>query len=239
MIPSGTVVAYVVVGATGYRVFTDMNGVSSVSQISDLNGGTAAGATADGGDNILYQAAPYVDYAGITFTMSQVPQWPNSNDPSVAPSLQFNYLNLWTNLQLNNGKMYAIEAVLTGTPNNMLSISFSPYNGSNQQTCNGYTTTGLPATSNSTSNTTVTTVTITNNSNLSGGNIAAVVICTIIGAVLCLICGICIMYAYTRDNDANRKAESNSINNPAAAKGTSYQSSNELSQLDSKTKSTV
>lgn len=191
------------------------------------------GNTADGADFMLYQQAPYVDDAGITFVMSEIPQWPNSNDPAQAPSLQLNYVNLWSSGQLYQGAPYATEAVISYTPNNLMSISYSPYTGNNQQTCPGYNTAGLPSSNSSGPSSTGSSSpsSFSSNSNsLSGGDIAAVVICTLIGAFLCLLCGVCCMYGYmSRGGGKAAKHEHNSINEGGGRGAGQYQSAMELS----------
>ena len=184
--PGGTSVsAYQVVGASGYRTFTTPSGVSSTVAFASLNNGIAEGGNGDGSDNRLYTAAPYVDDAGITFATAGIPQWPNSGNPAQALSLQFSYVNLWCNGGLNNGATYATEAILNYTPNNVAAISFGPASNGVSQ-CSGATMSvsssgQLSSTGSGGSSGT----------NLSHGDIAAIVICTVFAVLVLMALAAC------------------------------------------------
>ena len=183
--------AYVVTGATGYRVFTDKNGVSTTVAISPTNNGVGGGSSslADGADFMLYTTAPYVDDAGLTFNLAGIPQWPNSNDPTTAQNLQLTYVNIWSNPGTTfNGANYATEAVYYDTVNNQLLLSVNPYTGGSVQQCaNSQFTvspTGVSAGSTSSSS---------SSSDLSGGDIAGIVIGTVAGAILLMLLTACMV----------------------------------------------
>ena len=220
-----TTPAYVVVAATGYRVFTGANGVSSTTAISNINGGVGGGLSSrdDGADFLLYTAAPYVDDAGITFEMAGVPVWPNSNDPGVAQSLQLTYVNVWSSGALINNQAYATEAILPDTVNNQLSISVGAYSGGSVQQC---------ANSQMTlSSSGVSSVVISgggSSSNLSGGKIAGIVIGTVAGVVLLLMLVVCGMLQM-QGGGGKKAAGEDKV--PAAKR--SYQSQVELEESTS------
>ena len=238
-VPSGgsttTSTAYIVVGATGYRVFTDNTGVSSTTAISPINNGVGGGSSAlyDGADFMLYTKAPYVDDAGITFEMAGYPQWPNSNVPGDAAALQLPYVNVWSsgNTDVNNAP-YATEAVLPDTVNNYLLLNLAPYSGGSVQQCSNsaftLTSSGVQATSTSSSS--------SSSSNLSGGDIAGIVIGTVAGVVLLLILTVCLMLTFMSRRGADEKTPAHN------SYGTYQKSTNEPSQVqleESKTASTA
>ena len=114
--------AFAIYKATGFRYYYDVTGASQTNTITGM-------VFQDGADQTLYFGSPYVDDAGITFALSDVPMlaFPDGEatsflEPGQTPTT---YINLWSASQGGTTYGYtATEATYSTYPDNTAQIYF-------------------------------------------------------------------------------------------------------------------